>query len=236
MVDLHCHILPAMDDGAADLAEAVEMARIAAADGIISIVATPHVNEVLHPPEEVRNRVGALNQKLWMEGVLVRVFPGADVNVLAAPLVTAGHTVNGRGYLLTEFPHSHLPWNARDTLVALGERGLRPIITHPERNPSVVREPGLLLALLDTGALVQITADSLTGGFGDEARKCAKYLLRKRAVHFIASDAHSAQRRRPVLSPAIAVAAKILGPREALRLVTLNPAAVLLGKPLAAPL
>ena len=111
-----------------------------------------------------------------------------------------------------------------------GFQGLIPIITHPERNPSVIRDPEKLFSLLARNVYVQITGDSLTGNFGHQIQECAFYLLKKGAVHFIASDAHSEKVRGPVLSEAAKVAEKIVGKENARMLVNDNPLAVILGK------
>lgn len=232
MIDLHCHILPALDDGPAGMEEALEMGRIAAADGIGCLVATPHVNGDLLPPESIREAVNNLNTALKGAGISLEVLPGADTSALLPAEVLRNYTINDTGYVFFEFPHSYLPQNAGELIFGAILAGLTPIITHPERNPGVLRQPGRLFSLIEGGALVQITAESLTGGFGQEARDCAFYLLRKEAVHFIATDAHSTRRRPPVLSRGMRAAARVLGEVKARRLVVENPAAVLAGAPL----
>ena len=99
-----------------------------------------------------------------------------------------------------EFPHTHLPANADDAIFEALNHGLVPIITHPERNPSIAQNPKLIFSMVESGALVQLTAASLTGGFGPAAKACSRYLLKKKMVHFLASDGHSAQNRPPVFS------------------------------------
>lgn len=232
MIDIHCHILPGIDDGAKTMDEAVAMATLAAADGILTIVATPHVNNTLHPPEEIALLVQELNTELRQRKIAVNIVAGADVSSLIPAQHAAGYAINGSRYMLLEFPHTHLPKTARDTLFQLNTHGITPIITHPERNPSIASDPGLLLDLLTSNALVQVTADSLTGEFGDQARQCAEYLLKKNAVHFIASDAHSTTSRRPQLSHGLKAAAKIIGDIAAERLVMTNPLAVVSGLPM----
>lgn len=232
MIDLHCHILPAIDDGPAAMEESLEMGRIAVADGISCLVATPHVNGDLHPPESIRKAVEGMNRALESAGIALEVLAGADTSALLPADVLRRYTINGTGYVFFEFPHSHLPQNAGDLVFGAILAGLTPIVTHPERNPGILQQPGRLFSLIEAGALVQITAESLTGGFGPGARECAFYLLRKDAVHFIATDAHSSRRRPPVLSQGMQAAARILGEVKARRLVVENPAAVLAGMPL----
>ncbi|MCJ7603799.1 MAG: hypothetical protein MUO63_20165 [Desulfobulbaceae bacterium] len=232
MIDLHCHILPGIDDGARDGKEALRMARVAADDGITHIVATPHVRETLHPVGFLKKCVARLNSILQKKNVPVEILFGADAYALLAPEKLKGYTINNTRYILIEFPYTHIPSNAGDILFNLGLHGLTPIITHPERIPSVIRNPDTLLSLLSGNVYVQITADSLTGGFGRDVKECTRYLLQKGAVRFIASDAHSADFRRPVLSRALHVAEKIVGKEKARMLVEDNPLAVIFGKPL----
>ncbi len=230
MIDIHCHILPGIDDGPSDMAESLEMSRVAALDGITRVVATPHVKDDACPPALVRERVGELNARIAEEDIPLRILPGADTDASLDPSLLRGHTINGTGYLLVEFPHVFLPRSAGEVLFRLMVEGIRPIITHPERNCTIMRDPSALLRLVETGALVQITAGSLTGGFGSEARECAFFLLERGVVSFIATDAHSSRGRRPVLSGALKAAGKVLGKERALRLVFSNPEAVLAGE------
>ena len=230
MIDLHCHILPGIDDGAENAKESVKMARVAAEDGISHIVATPHIRETLHPPVFLKKNVTKLNEVLQKYQVPVEILCGADVYAMLPPREVLGYAINNSQYILIEFPYTHIPTNAADIIFNFKLQGLIPIITHPERNPSVIREPEKLFSLLTGNVYVQVTADSLTGNFGMQIQECAFYLLKKRAVHFIASDAHSAIVRRPVLSEAAKVAEKIVGKENARMLVNDNPLAVISGK------
>lgn len=230
MIDIHCHILPGIDDGPSRMEESIEMARVASRDGIRTIVATPHLKDTIYRPEEVEGRVDALNASLRELDVPVQVLRGADVNAVLSPSFMRQHTINGTDYVLVEFPHSFLPRRVRAVIFRLVVEGFRPIVTHPERNGSILKDPELVSNVLESGSLVQITADSITGEFGPEVRDCSLYLLEKGMVSFIASDAHSARGRRPVLSEGLKVAEGILGRERAARLVTRNPEAVIAGK------
>jgi protein-tyrosine phosphatase len=232
MIDIHCHILPGIDDGPSDMNESIEMASVAAADGITTIVATPHLKDRIYPAEIIASGVSALNRQLAERKIPVRVLRGADISAMFSLTLLKDFTINGTKYLLFEFPHTHMPSNAGQIIFNAMVSGLRPIITHPERNPSVVRDPSGLIELREAGALVQITAGSLTGDFGPEAQGCALFLLKKGAVDIIASDAHSVDVRRPVLSEGLLVAEKVLGRESALRLVEDNPAAVIEDRPI----
>ncbi len=232
MIDIHCHILPGIDDGSSSLEESLAMADIAVADGIHTIVATPHIKGEVHLPQFLQQQVVKLNEVLTKRNYPLQILVGADVSAMLPPQEIARYTINGSNYFLLEFPHSHLPKQARQMVFNMCMAGLRPIITHPERNPSIIREPELLFSLVDSGCLVQITAGSLTGNFGADSRDCASYMLKRGQVHFLATDAHSATHRRPVLSEGVSAASAIIGDEAAQKLVTSNPAAVLSGRSL----
>lgn len=230
MIDLHCHILPGLDDGAKSMDESIAMARIAAEDGVHTIVATPHIREHVYPVDFLLAMVAELNRQLTGHDIAVTIIPGGDVFAMLPLEQIDKYRIGGTPYVLVEFPYSHIPASAGEILFQLVLRGLRPIITHPERNPSVLRDPQVLLDLLGEDILVQITADSLVGRFGREEQSCALHLLRQKAVHIIASDAHSVVGRVPKLSQGVQVAAKVVGREAALRLVRDNPGAVLAGE------
>jgi protein-tyrosine phosphatase len=230
MIDLHCHILPAMDDGADSKEESLAMARLAAADGIRTIVATPHVKHDIPDPARIHAEVTILNRRLEEQDIPLEVVSGGDVSALLPVEVVRNYTVNGTDFILLEFPHSHLPHQAEEILFQWQLAGLRPIITHPERNPSILRDPGHLARLIDAGALVQVTGGSLTGQFGIDVRNCACHLVAAGMVHFLASDGHSSRYRRPELSAAVRMAADMIGDHAARTLVEDNPAAVLSGR------
>jgi protein-tyrosine phosphatase len=231
MIDTHCHILPGVDDGSPDIRTSLDMATIAVDDGIRTLVATPHIDSPSLTALAVRQQVEAFNRRLTDEGIPLTVVPGGEVASFLPLRIMEAHSINGRGYILLEFPHSHLPVHAGETIRQIERDGFKVLIAHPERNPSVIRNPKVLAGLVaGTGALIQITANSLTGEFGPKIRACARYLLKKKLVHVIASDAHSAGFRRPVLSDALKVAEKMLGKDAASRLVSENPRAVIEGE------
>lgn len=240
MIDLHCHILPDIDDGPSDISESIEMARIAAADGIKTIVAAPHIYHSGLPEAAgkadlsgvIDEKVDQLNHCLNKEKIPVEILPGGEVSSFLPPDSCKRFTINHTSYLIVEFPHSHLPANAREIIFNMTVSGLRPIISHPERNPSVIQNPERLHALVQSGALAQITAGSLTGEFGRDTQACAQYLLRRQMVHFIVSDGHSINGRPPILSEAFKTVKKYFGKETATALVVKNPEAVLEGSTL----
>ncbi|WP_225071412.1 CpsB/CapC family capsule biosynthesis tyrosine phosphatase [Desulfuromonas sp. CSMB_57] len=230
MIDLHCHILPGVDDGSPDLQTSLRMAQMAVDDGVSHIVATPHVKHEGVDDMDLARQVAQLNGQLLLHGIPLTVLTGGDVVAALPPQLAGRFTINNTPYILLEFPHSHLPAEAEKTLFEWQAAGLRPIITHPERNPTILRNPDRLRHLVEVGALVQVTAGSLTGEFGQACRACAIYLLEAGLVHFLASDGHSSEFRKPLLSHGQQLAAGIIGEGPARALVTTNPEAVIFGK------
>lgn len=232
MIDIHCHILPGIDDGSPAMGESIAMAEVAAADGITRIVATPHIREEMLPLEFIARKVEELNQELRQREIPVEILAGGDVDILLDPGAVRGYGVNGTAYMLVEFPHEYLPSMSGQLLFGYAVRGITPIITHPERNGSVIANPDKVRAFVDAGSLVQVTADSLAGTFGVEIKDCACHLVREGLVHIIASDAHSSTYRAPILSHGLRVAEGLLGAEAAGMLVKANPEAVVQGLPL----
>ncbi|WP_146032884.1 tyrosine-protein phosphatase [Geothermobacter hydrogeniphilus] len=230
MIDLHCHILPGVDDGPSDLEGALAMARVAAADGIHRLAATPHVPYSGLERQQIVERVAVFQDEIDRAGIDLRLYVGADAATSVGVAALAAHPLHDGPYQLIEFPHTHLPADAGELVFELLNCGRVPIITHPERNPSVLRSPDLIGELVAAGALVQITAESLTGGFGPESRACGRHLLRNGWVHLLASDGHSADWRPPVLSKGLKAAGRVIGKAAALKLVVDNPAKILAGE------
>lgn len=238
MIDLHCHILPGVDDGPRTLTESLAMARAAVADGIESLVATPHtLNGVYHNPlRTVQSHVVALQQALNAADIPLRLHVGGDVRLMPNMLraIHAGDAVtidDRRKYMLLELPFQSLPPSLKEEIFRLRIGGVTPIITHPERNLAIAQDPEILFDMIDLGALIQVTAMSLTGGFGETARDISERFLEQRLIQVIATDAHSEEGRPPILSRAVEKAAKILRDSdEALLMVNDTPAAILEGK------
>lgn len=164
----------------------------------------------------------------------IRVLPGADVHFseqILRQLDQGKATTVGDGgkFLFVEFPSSGIPYRAEEVLFQLRARGIIPVISHPERNMEIAKRPQRYYEMIRMGCLGQVTAMSLTGGFGRETKRIAEKLLTHRLLHFIASDAHSTNGRIPVLSPAVRVAGEILGEEEARKMVTEYPQAILEG-------
>jgi protein-tyrosine phosphatase len=233
MIDLHCHILHGMDDGPATLRESVEMCRLAATDGTGTVVATPHFTPGQHPWDgaAMQERLRELRSALHAENIALTIVPGADVSIFPELPAHRGLknflSLNNTRYLLLEFPHTFVPpgWDA--FLRSLITAGTIPVITHPERNDWFIRHPEAVVQAVQAGTLVQITAMSLFGGFGDDVRRFCTYLLKRDLAHVMASDGHSATERPPLLSEGVRVAAALVGEERARELVQTVPQAII---------
>ena len=235
MVDIHCHILPGIDDGSKSWEMTAEMCRVAIADGITHIVATPHCNDsYAYNRERYTEMLGQLSDAA--EGKLTFSL-GCDFhfsydNIQDALANPRRYTIGESQYLLIEFSNYSIPPSIAQDLFAFSSRGLVPIITHPERNPPLQKNPEMVLKMVDQGCLVQVTANAVTGAWGNRPRKMGEWLLQREAVHVIASDAHDPVYRKPVISEARDVVARLLGASVAEALVTGNPEAIVEGKSL----
>jgi len=242
MIDLHCHILPGIDDGPQSLEQAVEMCRLAAARGCEAVVATPHQRKGDWWNCE-RATLAALRQKVQdAAGPVPRLLAGGEIRVdrhllaemmdwredaAQGPLALAGSR-----YLLLEFgPEAGLP-EAADLVHELVVAGWHPVLAHPEFIHWMGAEPATVAELVSLGALAQVTAMSLTGDFGRRAQADASRLVEMGLVHFVASDAHDLRRRPPDLRKAWDAIAARWGEEAARELLADNPRAVVAGLPL----
>lgn len=233
--DIHCHIVPGIDDGARDEPQSLAMAEAASADGSRTLIATPHqLGTNSHvTAAAIRAGVANLNRALAAADIDVTVLPGADVRIepeLPA-LLKSGDVVTlaDRGrHVLLELPHDvYIP--LEPLLAALKKQGLTGILSHPERNKGIIGRPSLVAEVVRAGGLIQITAGSLLGAFGGSARKVAELCVRQGLVHFIASDAHDTSRRPFGLGPAHAAVAELADERLADEVSIENPARVAAG-------
>jgi protein-tyrosine phosphatase len=215
MIDLHCHILPGLDDGPATMEDSLAMARVAAGAGITTIVATPHIRED-HPfdPDEIPARVAELNGELAARDIRLEVLPGGEVSLSRVPLLDDSQlgrlALGGSRHLLVESPYSRAVPGLEDAIFALQVRGFKPVLAHPERCPIFRSDPDRLQELVQRGVLCSITAASLAGGFGDRVRSFTASLLARGLVHDVASDSHGPRKREPVLMPAFEAAGQDL--------------------------
>jgi protein-tyrosine phosphatase len=235
MIDIHCHILPGLDDGPATREESLEMGRIAADEGVETLVATPHCLNGIYANDQgtILPGLTRLREALLENNIPITVLPGADIHLhsdLPSFLEANPALLLGERYFLLELPSQSLPPALPDFFFKFRLNGLVPVITHPERNPLVQEDPGLVVGWLQTGVLLQITAMSVTGGFGRRVQRCARFLITQGLAQVLASDAHSSDRRPPRLSRALALVEKWGGAALARDLVEENPRKILKGE------
>lgn len=201
MIDIHTHILPGLDDGATHIEMSVQMARNAVAEGITELIATPHHanGHYSNLADDVTEAVFRLNNRLQLEEIDLRVFPGQEIRIHNDILEACDRgellTLAGTSYMLIEMPGHTVPEEMANLVYELKLIGVNPIIAHPERNLGVMANPGALKELLDQGATAQVTADALLGGFGERVQKAAWSLCRGGLIHFVSSDAHNTGKR-----------------------------------------
>ena len=237
MLDFHCHILPGLDDGASDISEALDMARIAVSDGISVTACTPHITPGLYDNAgpSIREAMSQFAKSLKKEGISLRLVAGADAYL--APDLLAGlqtgrvPTLAGSRYFLLELPHHVLPPRFEETICRLMAAGYTPILTHPERLSWIESRFDVIGRLSAAGVWMQLTAGSLTGRFGKRACYWSQRMLSEGMVQLLATDAHNTGDRPPRLAEARDIAATRCGNDEAERLVWSRPLAILDNQP-----
>jgi len=235
MHDIHCHILPGLDDGAKTIEESLAMAEDAIADGITHVVGTPHASSS-HTFDfgKVRAARDQLQEKL---GDRLTIATGCDFhlnpeNLEALRKDSAQFCVNQKDYLLVEFNEFSIPPWMDQALHELQLAGIRPIVTHPERNGILRSQPDRLMNWVRQGCFVQVTAGSLTGVFGPSAKEMVWYWIGKGLIHFVSSDAHNTARRPLKLRFAYEAVREQFGDERADGLFVENPRAAFEGEPL----
>jgi protein-tyrosine phosphatase len=214
MIDIHCHILPGLDDGADSDATALALARGAVADGIHTVIATPHHENgrYTNAKPKVLQAVERCRDLFQAHHIPLTVLAGQEIRVTDRWLDEwrADRLLDlaGSGVVLLELPSSHVPANTHDLLHELAVLGLKAVIAHPERNRELARDPKLVRELIDRGAYMQVTSHSVTGLFGRAVQKLSLDWIGQRLVHFIASDAHHPAARPFALREAYALIAK----------------------------
>lgn len=201
MIEIHCHILPSIDDGAATLDDSFQMAKEAADQGIKKIVATPHHKNGHFDNfgQEIIGAVTYLNGKLQEQGIPIEILPGQETRVYGEMVedLQKGEVlpIVGTRYVLVEFPHNHVPNYARQLLFDLQIAGYIPIIVHPERNSELQENPDKLYRMVKSGALTQVTAGSVLGKTGRRVQQFTDQIIEANLTHFISSDAHDVKKR-----------------------------------------
>lgn len=236
MIDLHCHLLPGIDDGPEDLATALCLARHAVAAGIRTSVVTPHMHPGRYDNRAANIRTAAqeFQRTLDAEGIDLQIRCAAEVRLDHEILSWVGEEQipylgrwQGERVMLLEFPHSHVPVGADKLVAWLLKQNIRPMIAHPERNKDILRSIDKLIPFVRMGCLLQVTAGAVAGTFGEYAQVRAADLLGRGWVTVLASDAHNMDARPPELEPGRIVAAKIVGEDESWKMVRDRPSEII---------
>ncbi len=222
MVDIHCHILPGIDDGSENILETIEMAKLASLDGTRHIIATPHFNNTFHNSVEVVNKLlPIVQQAIDQAGIDITIHPGNEVRLESKDFVV-NHTLtnqysylagNPKFLLLEQSWHNYYA-QTLEIIQWFQERGTRIIIPHPERHSFFRNEPQLLVKLIEAGAWTQVSVDSLLGKNSDAAQQLAEWLIQHNYAHTLATDAHNI-RRKPNLSLGFDIVERLVGPGRA---------------------
>src|SRR5262245_41389545 len=234
-VDVHCHILPGIDDGPRDWDESLAMARLAVENGTSSIVATPHQlgSFSQNRGDEIRVLVSELQHRIDAAAIPLKVLPGGearierdlDQSIANGRVLTLG---DHRRHVLIELPFEiYLPLDP--ILDDLSRQKLVAVRANPERNDGLLRQPELVASLVDAGCLTQLTAGSLCGTFGPESKELSEWLLEMGLVHFVASDGHGVRSRRPLLRRAHERVESLIDRQTADDLCCRNPARIASG-------
>jgi protein-tyrosine phosphatase len=235
MIDIHCHILAGLDDGAKTLEESISMVRMASDSGTTDIVATPHASpHYRFDAEIIELKIAELRRATDNR---VNLHAGCDFHLSATNIEEAlvnptKYAINHRSYILVEFSEFLIPPTSAEIFRRMQAAGVTPIVTHPERNQLLQSDPEQIEAWVENECLIQVTAQSFLGRFGKRAKDVADHWMRAGVVHFVASDAHDPEDRVPVLSEAYRYVASTYGSDQAERLFVANPKATLSGEPL----
>jgi len=231
-VDIHCHLLPGIDDGAKNWDDTLAMARMAVEDGTSAIICTPHQlgNFIHNEGDTIRSLVNEVRERLIAEEIPLSVLPGADIRIEPGMVdrIHRGEVLSlgdYRRHVLLELPHElYIP--LEPILGELTKRKMTGILSHPERNDGILRKPEIIEPLVEAGCLMQITAGSLCGTMGPACQTFSEQMLAEGFVHFIASDGHSPRTRRPLMRRAFVRVAELVDKATAIDLCCRNPAAV----------
>lgn len=200
IVDLHCHLVPGIDDGSPDLEHSLELARTAVAEGITHILATPHHldGDYVNHRRDVVRHVSDFQQELDNYGIPLVIFPGQEVHIngdLTAKYDDLLGIDEDKKYMLIEFPHGSVPAYAKRLFFELRKLGTTPVIVHPERNHEIQGNLNLLYDFIADGALAQLTGTSYIGGFGGKVQSISEQFVEHNLVQIFASDAHALEGR-----------------------------------------
>jgi protein-tyrosine phosphatase len=229
MLDMHCHIIPAIDDGSKDLDTSLKMLEIAQKNGTKAIVATPHVieGEWLPAWEQIVAGCRLLEHEGGKAGLHIPVYPGGEVaihrDILDLVKEPGAYCINSGRYMLVELPAIDIPGFTEDFFFTLLARGITPVLAHPERHPVLAKDPEILVEWIRRGILAQVNGSSLMGRMGERSMKMAEHFLARDMVHCIGSDAHSSRNRNPDLSATAEKLNGLVGVEKARQILTINP-------------
>lgn len=229
MYDLHCHILPGVDDGSSSFEESVAMARMAEKNGIKAIFATPHYIEDVWNKDVLYNQMilDKLNLELRNNDINVKIYLGNEVystfnvlNLLESEEIT---TLNNSSYILIELPMHEVPIYVESMIYSLKLAGITPIIAHPERNTRIIDDPNILYSLISKGALGQLNLSSLLGLYGRRVKKTAKVIVKHNMIHFVGTDSHKPMESNYKINKTTRILNKLIGSEKTLKLTSCNP-------------
>jgi len=239
MIDLHCHILPGIDDGPDTLEGSLELCRLAVADGVTHAIATPHI----HPGrwensrQSIERDFQLLQSALTKNNIPLQLGFAGEVRITDQIMQQVGDNqipfygeMEGYNIMLLEFPHGHITPGSEKLVEWLLQRGIRPLIAHPERNKQVMKDVSRLYPFLELGCWLQLTGGAVIGEFGKNAKALADKLLQGDFVTVIASDGHNTRSRPPRLKQAFNTVARVYGEDRAQRLMLHAPAAITVGQ------
>lgn len=233
MIDVHSHILPTVDDGAEDMEEAIEMARIYVENGVEKVLATPHFIEGTNSSTKERNLIilDKLNEAICNNGINLKVYLGNEIYVtmdvlkyLKDGLISS---LNSSRYLLLEFPMFDIPLYIEELIYELLLKGYIPIIAHPERNAKIIENPNILYNLITKGALAQLNLPSLEGKYGDEVKSTGEILVKHNMIHVVGTDAHSTHGRSSRVNNSIGILKRLVDPETFDRITSINGQCIL---------
>ncbi|MFK8049245.1 MAG: tyrosine-protein phosphatase [Halioglobus sp.] len=235
MIDLHCHLLPGIDDGPDTMKESIELCRMAAEDGVTHAIVTPHI----HPGrwDNSRELIAKLCDELQtqldeLEIPLQLGFAGEVrltdeiIHQVERGEIPFYGKVNGYDIMLLEFPHAHIIPGSDKLVSWLLGRGIRPLIAHPERNKQLMNDPTQIHSFVEAGCWLQLTSGSIVGGFGARAQELALRMLKENLITVVASDGHNCKARKPVLKQAFDAIASQFGDEKATELTVTTPAVI----------